>query len=676
MSDDFKEFVSKVRDAADIAEVAESYNLSLKRAGINLKACCPFHNEKTPSFFISPTRQSFKCYGCGAGGDVISFVQKMDNLDFREALETLAKRYRIPIPQFRSQPQTPDEVKKREAQYNAMEMAARLYAKRLMQPPHGRAAIEYIQKRGVSREMVEQFRLGLSYDNWTGLMDEARRQGYSDETLLAVGLIQERSSGGGLRDRFYNRLMFPIWDAQGRVVAFGGRTMSPDDEPKYLNSPETTLYKKSQILYGLHHARKGIGQRREAIIVEGYLDLIALFQFGFSNAVASCGTALTDDQARLIRRLCDSVLFLYDADDAGQNAMARGCEVLMAHDFTIRVASLADDEDPDSFLHKYGAEAFERYLREHSRDFFTFLIDFHRRQHDDGSAHGRVRAIEALTPLIARVPNVIVRHEYARRAAAQLGLNETDVLSFVAEREIKARQQQLRRTHKAPSPDPSGGAVESDRHGEAGSPALRHTPGLARSIHQKSDDAYQAWERHVLWFVLHSAAARQAAAERFDPEHFFNPDARRLVQRAIEAGEQTPLDSLPDQLELAESDAQRDLLTEVSVAARERDAGYHYEELDAAQTTRELLDRLRRVFLKRRADANRAELARVQNAARPGRAGAVDARNAAICEDAPEPGAADVERVLSEEHHHDSVERVALFTKEYRPLFAPHGGQE
>ncbi|MCX7046458.1 MAG: DNA primase [Candidatus Sumerlaeota bacterium] len=625
-SDDYKEFIAKVRDTADIVQVVESYNIDLKRAGQNMKGCCPFHNEKTPSFHVHPVRQIFKCYGCNEGGDVIAFVQKIENLDFREAIESLARRYQIPIPQFRSGGPSPEEGRQRESQYQALELAAVFFAKHLMTQGHD--AIAYVQKRGVDKPTFERFRLGMAPGNWSGLMDELRRKQYKDETLLQAGLIQARSSGDGYRDRFVNRLMFPICDPQGRVVGFGGRTMTAGEEPKYLNSPETPLYQKHKILYAFHLARKRIGERRECFLVEGYFDAIAMHQFGFANTVASCGTALTDDQARLIRRLCDSVIFLYDADAAGKKAMARGCEILMAHDFSIRIATLTEGDDPDTFLQKNGAKGFEEFIASRARDFLTFLVDFHRAQQNDDSVHGRSRVLRTLAPMIAKVPNALARNDYARRAALQLGLPENDVFAFLNEEAEKQKK-------KGAAPSPTERTEEA--RGAVPSAATRRTLG----------DPYEAIERHALWFVLHKPEARVSAGAYFRPEYFINADIRHLMERAIEAAGRA-FQHPSEIMELAETESQRAVLAEVSVAAREQEAGYDYESLDAAATVQTLLERLHRVYLKRCADRARADLARAE-----------------------EKKDEEAMRELRDSHHDHTKHRVELYNKEYKPLLPP-----
>ncbi len=648
MADDFKQFIDNIRNAADIVEVVESYNIELKRSGAGLKACCPFHNEKTPSFNINPARQSYKCYGCGEGGDAIAFVMKMDAMSFREATEMLANRYNIPIPQFRKT-QSDEETRRREAQFSAMETATQFFCNHLTNPKiqAARPALQYLQQRGTTKEVAHQFRIGLSPDNWSGLLDFATQHNHSIETLLKVGLIQERSRGEGYRDRFVGRLMFPIWDAQGRVVAFGGRAMEAGAEPKYLNSPETPLYKKSQTLYAFHFARKEINRRREAIMVEGYFDAIALHQYGFQNAVASCGTALTDEQGKLLRRLCDNVLFLYDADAAGQKAMARGCEILMSHDFGIRVATLPEGEDPDSFLVKNGATAFENYIKEKARDFFNFLVDHYRAQEDDASIHGRIRVVEALASIIAKVPNVIARNEYMRRLASQLGLREGDVQTFLAQQ--KARQEEKEKQRREwkrarEQATPLGSHYESQPDEYAGDDEYVPPVEMISRVAAQEGDPYQAWERHLLWFVIHSVPARDEAAERLNPDWIHHPHIRILVEHAIDS-EEREFKTLPDMLSLANGPEQEKLLADIATSAKEREAGYHYEELDPVATTRELVSRLHRTHLKHIQDQDRRAL-----------------------ENAQEQRADDDVRRLATDIHDHCKNRVQILNREYNPL--------
>lgn len=621
MADDFKAFIRKLRDTADIVEVVESYNIALKRSGASMKACCPFHGEKTPSFHVSGERQSFKCFGCGEGGDVITFVQKMDSLEFRDAVEMLARRYNIPVPQFRGGERiTPEEQQKRDARYGALEWAARFFAKGLST---SRAAIKYLQERGTDREACEHFQLGMAPDGWSGLHDEATRAGYKEQTLVEVGLIQQRTRGDGYYDRFRNRLIFPIHDTQGRPVAFGGRAMSPDDQPKYVNSPETDLYKKSQVLYGFHLAARDISKRSEAIVVEGYFDVIALHQHGFTNAVATCGTALTEEQARLVGRLCKSVIFLYDADDAGQKAMARGCEVLMSQDLTIRVATLTEGEDPDSFLLKHGSKAFEQYLEKNARDFFTFLVDHTRATLDDGTTSGRARIVEALAPIIAKTQNIIARNEYARRAAKLLGLNEADVLHYLTQKTAEI----------------------ADRQAQSQAPPATPEEALQDAVAHSADDPYEAWERHLLWFVLNSREARDRVAAEIKSEYLMNATIRTLIARAIEADDEL-FNSPHGIMDLAQTEAEHRMLIDAAIPAREHEAGYEYDNVDPVETAINLLRRLQRVAHRRAAERQIADLAAAQ-----------------------ESGEQEAINSLSEEIHDHHNSAVHLMNDEYKPLF-------
>ena len=629
MSDEFQNFLKDLRSRTDIVEVVESYNIDLKRAGIHLKACCPFHNEKTPSFFVHPDRQSYRCYGCDVGGDAISFVMKYENLEFYPAIEILARRYGLTVPATgKGRPRDAEEDRRRESGFQALEMGAEFFSQSLLSDPAARDAIAYLQERKVSRETAQTFRLGFAPATWDAILKEGQRRRFTVETLETVGLVQPRTSGQGYRDRFHNRLIFPICDPQGRVVAFGGRALAPEDTPKYLNSPETPFYHKHQVLYGLHLARREIGKRREAFLVEGYFDAIALHQHGFANTVATCGTALTDDQARMLRRLCDSIIFLYDADAAGQKAMARGCEVLIGHDFSIRVATLTAGEDPDSYLQKYGAAAFETFLSEKARDFFPFLVDFALEQQDDPSVQGRTRVVEALAPVIAKAPNLIARHEYIRRLAHQLSLNEGDVEAYFAQLEARAREKAAHPS--APSAGPAHAAP---------------SPPSAGPVADRAQDPYEAWERHVLWFALHDASAREAVAEQYQPELFLNPWIAGLLEKAFEHHDRQ-WTNLPDMQELADREEERRLLADIVTAAREHEAGYAYADLPAVDTARELMVRLRRVYLRRNELAGQAELARLLE--REG----------------------DAQRLgeIRDEVHDHSCNRVQLYDQEYRPL--------
>lgn len=359
----------RVRDAADIVRVVGEV-VALKPKGREYVGLCPFHDDHKPSMGVVPSKGIFHCFVCGSGGDVFSFVQKFHKMDFREALEFLAEKFGVVLtPRKRADGSAPvaegDDRLSRGDLVTLNTGAAHFFRTVLAHPEHGKAARDVIERRGISREMVEQFMIGSSPDRWDGLVLKAKHEGWNERGLLELGLLKTRESGG-VYDALRNRLVFPIQDQTGRVIAFGGRKINEEDEPKYLNSPETRLFDKSKTLYGLNHASRTIQLEKTAIITEGYTDVIACHQGGFTNAVATLGTALTREHATVLRRLCDTIVLLFDGDEAGQRAADRAVEVFFAESIDVKICTLkayTDAKDPDELLKREdGAEVFREAL--------------------------------------------------------------------------------------------------------------------------------------------------------------------------------------------------------------------------------------------------------------------------------------------------------------------------
>lgn len=344
----------EIRDRIDIVELVSQY-VKLERAGKNFKGLCPFHPEKTPSFHVSPELNRFHCFGCGASGDVFGFLMRIEGLSFREAMRGLAERAGIELRADTLPQEAPDE---RDRLRKVVFAANFFYRQALKRTP---AAQEYLTQRGLTPETVEAFELGYAPDGWDYLLRFLQKHNFSLEDAETAGLLKAREDGSGYYDRFRNRITFPIHDASGRVVAFGARTMG-NDEPKYLNSPETPLFEKRNTFYGWHKARGAILQRRAAIIVEGYLDLIMLHQYGFTHSLATLGTAFTEDHAARLKRLAERVYLMFDSDSAGVRAALRAGEALLGAGIPTLVVSLPQGEDPDSLLRTQGAEALQRAI--------------------------------------------------------------------------------------------------------------------------------------------------------------------------------------------------------------------------------------------------------------------------------------------------------------------------
>jgi DNA primase len=358
--------IEEIRDKTDIVDVVSHY-VELKRSGSNYKALCPFHDEKTPSFMVSPEKQIYHCFGCGKGGNVFGFVMEMEGVSFPEAVKTLGEECGVKVS---FSPGAGKDEGRNEALYRANEFAAEWYGN-VLRGRRGAPVRDYLQRRGISEESVERFKLGLAPEGWDGLFKAARNKGLPLEVLKELKLVVARE-GGGYYDYFRKRLMFPIVSLSGRTIAFGARSLSKSVEPKYLNSVESPIFKKRRTFFGINHAREAVRNRKAAILVEGYTDCIALHQAGFTNCMATCGTALTEEHARVLRRLTSAAVLLPDGDAAGlSGAVAAGAQ-LLAQNLSVKVALLEDGEDPDTLAFKKGEEGVSATVGR-AMDYFAFL---------------------------------------------------------------------------------------------------------------------------------------------------------------------------------------------------------------------------------------------------------------------------------------------------------------
>ena len=453
------EFANRLRDQIDIVHVIEGY-LPLRRSGINLKGLCPFHREKTPSFTVNTSKQMFRCYGCGEFGDVIKFVQKVERVEWMDALRMLCDRYKIAMPEMRGGTRTPgqDELREKLHQVNhtAVDYFMKTLAKAMADPACETA--QYCQRRGLDADTVKRFQIGLAPDSWTAFHDFARSAGFERDTLVTAGFVIHNQESNRFYDRFRRRLIFTICDNLARPIAFGARVFhagAAPEEPKYVNSPETPLYRKGQQLYALHLARETIAREGRALIMEGYMDVIRAHQHGFTNAVATCGTSLTDEQARGLRKLCGEVVFAYDGDEAGQKAMLRGSEILLEHDLKVRIIALPANHDPDSFLAAEGPDAF-RALVDEAADLIDYFLRVSIARFDRRTVEGKVQIVEALLPLLRKVANAVARSEYIRHTALLAGVDEASVLRRLRDLDERASGR-LREQVAASAPTNMGG---------------------------------------------------------------------------------------------------------------------------------------------------------------------------------------------------------------------------
>lgn len=418
-----EEIVRQIQDRLDIVEVVGGY-IPLKRAGRHYKATCPFHTEKTPSFMVNPAKQIFHCFGCGVGGDAISFVMKYEHLEFPDAVRMLAARAGVDVPAGRGAGGSPQQASETTALMQALEFSAGFF-QRMLQQPAGAAAKAYLEQRGVSASGIQELRLGYAPESWDALLVAGKASGVSEKLLERVGLAVARESGTGWYDRFRGRVMFPVWDPKGKVVGFGGRVLD-QAQPKYMNSPETEVYVKSRILYGLHLAVPHIRDQDAVAIVEGYLDFLIPWQLGIRHLVASMGTSLTSAQIHVLRRYTRRVVIVYDGDYAGEMATLRGLDLLLSEGMQVRIVTLPAGEDPDSAARRVGPEGFRRLLAE-ADDLFTYTLSLLRRRHDTNTVEGKVAVCEQLLPTIKRIPNAAQASEYVRMLAEALKIREDDL---------------------------------------------------------------------------------------------------------------------------------------------------------------------------------------------------------------------------------------------------------
>lgn len=439
-----EDILERIRDATDIAEIV-SEHVQLTPKGRNLFGLCPFHNENSPSFSVNPERQIYHCFGCGVGGNVFKFIQEIDRVSFVEAVKFLANRTSISLPAHdepsRAVSDASDQV------YRANDLAHKYFHHMLLNDTAGEEALTYLRNRRLSDETIERFGLGYAPAGWDGLLKVANRRGFSPQAMEQAGLALPRQSGNGYYDRFRDRAIFPISNLSNRTIGFGARALQPDQEPKYLNSPETSVYHKGTVLYGLAQTRDAIRRRDAVIVVEGYMDLLSLVQAGIEHVVATSGTALTEEHCRALARYAHRVVLLFDGDAAGSNAAMRGLEILLGTGVDARVVSLPSEHDPDTFVQEKGPEA----LLDLAEKGYSAL-DFYMRQigsqHDLNSVQGKSQAIEALKPLLARPRDAVRRDLMLREVAQQLAVDESALRQEMSQ--VVQRQQRPRSTTEAP----------------------------------------------------------------------------------------------------------------------------------------------------------------------------------------------------------------------------------
>jgi len=559
----------RVRDAADMLTVVSS-RTDLRRAGATeYVGLCPFHEERTPSFGVNPEEKVYHCFGCQASGDVFTFVMETEGLDFTAALEALADRFGVQLEREAEDPQAATRRQRRERLHSLLARAAAYYARYLWEASEASGAHEYLRRRSLSDETLREFRIGYAPSAWDRMLSASRRAGFSDEELLAVGLVQRsRANPGRLHDRFREQIMFPATDARGHVLGFGARAMRPGQHPKYLNTSDGELYHKRSQLFGIDLARAPAARAGRIILAEGYTDVLALHQAGLRNAVGIMGTSLTEDQVKQLERIAPVLELCLDADRAGQEAMLRAARLAAGRKLQLRVVPLPEGSDPAELLERESAEAL-RALIERSQPFAAFHVERILRDADASSAEGRDRALQELAPVVAEVPASVLRDELLRRIGGHLELSEGRLAALLANGERRGM-------HPLGRPEP---------------------PRLDRAAEPVVDQALRA-ERAFLVLCVTLPQAGADALAAVDPDELLTIGVMRRAARHLAARTHSPLAELPEgDQELAGAVA--DI---VARADRAREAST--EQLEHARL---VLERARIERAIRRARAQRSE---------------------------------------------------------------------
>src|SRR3954462_10595387 len=426
-----RESVDRVKEAVDIVEIVWPYS-DLQQRGQDYWGNCPFHDERTPSFKVNPRDKLYYCFGCEASGDVFRFVEEKEGLDFASAVESLGERTGVELQREDEDPRAEEKRRRKAKLWEVLERTAKFYERYLWESPKAEKARAYLAERGLGEEVLRRFSVGMAPSPWDQVLTGSQRAGFKVEELLAAGLAQ-RGRQGGHYDRFRNRITFPIRDQRGRVLGFGARALSPDAQPKYLNSPEGELYRKSHTLYGIDRARGPIAKARRAIVVEGYTDVLALHQAGVEEAVAIMGTAITPEQVSMLAGLTDSVVLALDADRAGADAMIRAQKVAAGKSLELRVAAMPEGEDPADMLLKEGGSG-DRFMKlvTHAIDLPSFRVDVALGRGDLGSVSGRERVLEEVGPVLKAMGETALGFdELIRKVADRLDTDASLVLARV-----------------------------------------------------------------------------------------------------------------------------------------------------------------------------------------------------------------------------------------------------
>ncbi len=531
--------VNKILDAAQIVDVVGDF-VTLKRRGANYIACCPFHNEKTPSFSVSASKGIFKCFGCGKSGTAVGFVMEHENISYTEALKYLAKKYHIEVVE---KEESAEEIARRQRHESLLlvsEYAGKFFADSLQTPEGQTIAYQYFKSRGLEDETIRKYGLGWAPLSRQSLSEAARAAGYKEEFLIETGLCVKYEDGP-LKDRFFDRVMFPIHSVSGRVIAFGGRTLKTDKTvAKYVNSPETEIYVKSKSLYGIYFAKNEIARQDRCILVEGYLDVLSMHQLGITNVVASSGTSLTVDQIRLIRKFTNNITIIYDGDGAGIKAALRGIGLVLKEGMNVKVVLLPDGQDPDDFARRHTLDEVKDHIAQNERDFINFKTDLLLEEAGNDPI-ARANLINDIADTIALIPDAVVRTVYVQTSAAKFNMGEAILMERVKrsresmiiadekqkERERERNQRQAN-PYGPPVPQDMDVPLMPDDYGSYDHempPPVHEAPPVQEGPVVLNEPYLEPCERELLKFILDEGCSEL----KFDKDSKFYMDGEKVT---------------------------------------------------------------------------------------------------------------------------------------------------
>ena len=520
-----QETVDLILDTAQIADVISDY-VTLKRRGANYVACCPFHNEKTPSFYVSPSKGIYKCFGCGKAGTAVGFVMEQEHCSYTEALRYLARKYNIEI---REEQESAEDIALRQRNESLLlvsEEAQRFFRAQLDEPEGQAVARVYYQSRGIEPQTIDKFGLGWAPSSRTSFVDYALAKGYKPEYLLGAGLAVQ-SEDGSLRDKFRERVMFPIHSLSGRVIAYSGRTLRSDNPAKYVNSPETDIYIKSRNLLGIYFAKSEISRLDKCILVEGNIDMVMMHQLGICNVVASCGTSLTIEQIRLIHKFTDNLTIMYDGDSAGIHAALRGITMVLSEGMNVKIVMMPEGDDPDSFSRRHTLEEVQRFIETSEKDFIAFKTDLLLSE-AAGDPLKKANLINDIADTIAHIPDAVKRSVYVEHTAASFGIEAQILFERIRTTRIKLQEELIKDVRR----QEKSAEMQAQQPAQV-QPQVQSQP--VQSGWPEENKSLAIVEKELLHFMLNygrEVLEFETDSEFYDQE--FQPSVTDFIREALE----------------------------------------------------------------------------------------------------------------------------------------------